>query len=63
MLQDKDAKLQALHDAKVIHKDLVSDALKDRLDNLTEEDIYRLIEIADKLDRDRTSSAEIMLLF
>lgn len=63
MLQNKDYQIQRLHDAKVIHKDLISDALKSRLDNLTEDDIDRLIEIADKLDPNRTSSIDIMLLF
>lgn len=63
MLQDKEAQVQRLHDAKVINKDLISDALRDRLDNLTEEDIDRLIEIADKLDPYRTSPIDIMLLF
>lgn len=60
LLQDK---VEALHNAKVINKDLISDAHKSRIDHLTDDDIYRLIEIADKLDPNRTSFAEIMLLF
>lgn len=60
LLQDK---VETLHNAKVINKDLISDTLKNRIDNLTDEDIARLIELADKLDPDRTSNVEIMLLF
>lgn len=60
LLQDK---VEALHNAKVINMDLLSDALKSRVDCLTDEDINRLIEIANKLDPNRTSFAEIMLLF
>jgi hypothetical protein len=60
LLQDK---VDALHNAKVINMDLLSDALKSRIDYLTDEDINRLIEIANKLDPNRTSFAEIMLLF
>ena len=60
LLQDK---IDALHNAKVINMDLISDVLKSRLENLSEEDINRLIEIANKLDPNRTSSAETMLLF
>ena len=60
LLQEK---VDVLHNAKVINKDLISDVLKSRLDHLTDEDINRLIEIANKLDPYRTSSAEIMLLF
>lgn len=56
-------KVDALHSAKVINKDLISDAYKSRIDSLNEDDISRLIEIADKLDPNRTTSAEIMLLF
>jgi hypothetical protein len=56
-------KIERLHNAKVIRADLLSDALKDRIDCLTDEDIERLIEIADKLAPGRTSCAEIMLLF
>ncbi len=60
VLQDK---VEALHNAKVINKDLINDVLKSRIDHLTEDDISRLIEIANKLDPERTSFAEIMLLF
>jgi hypothetical protein len=60
LLQEK---VEVLHNAKVINKDLISDVLKSRLDHLTDEDINRLIEIANKLDPYRTSCAEIMLLF
>jgi hypothetical protein len=60
VLQDK---VDRLHDAKVINKDLLSDDLKSRIDNLSDEDIERLIEIADKLYPNRSSSAEISLLF
>ena len=60
LLEDKVA---ALHNAKVIDVGLISDALKSRLDQLTDEDINRLIEIANKLCPNRTSFAEIMLLF
>lgn len=56
-------KVEALHNAKVINKDLLSDVYRSRIDYLTDEDIARLIEIANKLDPNRTSFAEIMLLF
>jgi hypothetical protein len=56
-------KVDALHSAKVINKDLLTDAYKSRIDSLTADDIARLIEIADKLYPGRTTWAEIMLLF
>ena len=60
MLQEK---VDTLHNAKVINKEILSDAFKSRLDSLSDEDIERLIEIADKLDPDRTHCSEISLLF
>jgi hypothetical protein len=62
-MMDLGAKVQKLHDAKVINKDLLSDAYLGRINSLTDDDIDRLIEIADKLWPGRTSFAEIMLLF
>jgi len=56
-------KVEKLHNAKVIDKNSLSDDDKGRLDNLSDEDIDRLIEIADKLAPNRSSSAEISLLF
>jgi hypothetical protein len=56
-------KVDALHDAKVINKHAISDAYRSRFDGLSDEDIARLIEIADKLDPNRTSPAEISFLF
>lgn len=60
MLQEK---VDTLHNAKVINKHALSDVYKSRIDSLSDEDIARLIEIADKLDPNRTTWAEIMLLF
>jgi len=60
LLQEK---VETLHNAKVINKDLLTDAYKSRIDSLSDEDIDRLIEIADKLFPNRTTWAEIMLLF
>ena len=56
-------KIDTLDAAKVIDKDLISDAYKNRIDNLTDEDVERLIELADKLFPNRTSPLEIALLF
>ena len=60
---DLGAKVDRLHDAKVINKELLSDVYLSRIDHLSDDDVDRLIEIADKLWPGRTSFAEIMLLF
>jgi hypothetical protein len=60
ILQDK---VDALHNAKVIDKDALSDVYKSRIDNLSDDDVDKLIEIANKLDPNRTCPAEIGLLF
>ena len=56
-------KVDALHDAKVINKDLLSDFVKNRIDSLSDDDVDRLIEIAEKLAPGRTCTMEISLLF
>jgi hypothetical protein len=56
-------KVDKLHNAKVIDKYRLNDDDKSRLNNLSDDDIDRLIEIADKLAPGRSSSAEISLLF
>ena len=55
--------LDRLHDAKVINKNSMSEADKARIDNLTADDVTRLIEIADKLYPGRSGPNEIGLLF
>jgi hypothetical protein len=60
ILQDK---VDALHSANVIDKNLISDAYKSRIDSLSDDDIARLIEIANKLDPNRRCPIEISLLF
>lgn len=57
------AKVDLLHDNKVINKNLISDAYKNRIDSLSDEDVARLIEIANKLYPDRTDPLHTMLLF
>ena len=56
-------KIDALHNAKVINKNALSDAYKARINDLSDEDVYRLIEIAEKLHPGRPNNAEISLLF
>jgi hypothetical protein len=56
-------KVDALHSASVINKNLISDSHKSRIDNLSDDDIARLIEIANKLDPSRSCPIEIALLF
>ena len=57
------AKIDTLHDAKVINKNAINEADRNRIDNLSDEDVARLIEIADKLYPGRPSPVEISLLF
>jgi hypothetical protein len=55
--------LDRLHDNKVVDKTSMTDADKERIGNLSEEDVTRLIDIANKLYPGRSSPIEISLLF
>ena len=63
MAMTLDQKVDLLDDAKVIRKAILNEAFRNRIENLSDEDVTRLIEIANKLDPNRTSPFEISLLF
>ena len=63
MVMSLENKVNTLHNAKVIDKDSLSVDDQGRIDNLSDEDVTRLIEIADKLLPGAVSPIEISLLF
>jgi hypothetical protein len=63
MASQPPSNLDRLHDNKVVDKTSLTDPDKERIGNLTEEDVTRLIEIANKLYPGRSSPVEISLLF